>query len=242
LSNISSCIAEQTGCINPVSICVGDKMRADQSALPKYIQVSEMLIRDIVAGRISDGARLPPERDMAGTLGVAVGTLRKALSELEDKGLLERVHGSGNYVRNRPESAGLYAFFRLELPDGGGLPTADVIDVAKLIKPADLPVFGRSKDAHRIRRVRSLSATPVAVEEIWLDGHWAVELQADRVSESLYFFYRRALGLWITQAEDRVSLSSGFVERFGETADGEIAEYSRTWFNAAKARYVSRMR
>lgn len=217
-----------------------------------------MLIRDIVAGRISDGARLPPEREMAGTLGVAVGTLRKALSELEAKGLLERVHGSGNYIRNRPESAGLYAFFRLELPDGGGLPTADVIDVAKLAKPADLPIFGRSKDAHRIRRIRSLSATPVAVEEIWLDGHWAAELQADRVSESLYYFYRRALGLWITQAEDRVSLSdvpdwaqgtrvfqadmAGFVERFGETADGEIAEYSRTWFNAAKARYVSRMR
>ena len=35
---------------------------------------------------------------------------------------------------------------------------------------------------------------------------------------------------------------AGFVERFGETADGETAEYSRTWFDAERARYVSRMR
>jgi GntR family transcriptional regulator len=29
------------------------------SALPKYLQISEMLIRDIAAGRLADGARLP---------------------------------------------------------------------------------------------------------------------------------------------------------------------------------------
>lgn len=47
--------------------------------LPKYLQVSESLIRDIGAGVLADGTRLPPEREMAADLGISVGTLRKAL-------------------------------------------------------------------------------------------------------------------------------------------------------------------
>ena len=81
-----------------------------------------MLVRDIAAGRMIDGEKLPPEREMAKSLGIAVRTLRKALAELQGKGLLERVQGSGNYVRPKPQVDSVYAFFRLELAEGGGLP------------------------------------------------------------------------------------------------------------------------
>ncbi|MEM9426319.1 MAG: GntR family transcriptional regulator [Pseudomonadota bacterium] len=232
-------------------------MRPEAHALPKYVQASETLIRDISAGRLRDGERLAPEREMAARMGIAVGTLRKALSELEGRGLVERIHGSGNYVRHRPQASGLYAFFRLERLDGGGLPTADLFEVDRMAKPSDLPKFGRSDTAHRIRRIRRLSATPVALEEIWLDGAWAEHIDPEKLSESLYLFYRRSLNLWITRAEDRVGIApvpewgrsldvfkgdtAGYVERWGQTEAGEVAEYSRTWFNADRARYVSRM-
>jgi GntR family transcriptional regulator len=62
-----------------------------QGSLPIYLQVTELIIRDIAAGRLIDGEKLPPERDMAADLGIAVGTLRKALAELQNRGLLERV-------------------------------------------------------------------------------------------------------------------------------------------------------
>ncbi len=232
-------------------------MRTEANALPKYIQASETLIRDISAGRLHDGERLAPEREMAARMGIAVGTLRKALSELEERGLVERIQGSGNYVRHRPEASGLYAFFRLERLDGGGLPTADLLEVSRLDKPDDLPPFGRSTEAFRIRRIRRLSAEPAALEEIWLDGIWASEIAPSQLSESLYLFYRRSLNLWIARAEDRIGIApvpdwgrtygvfasdiAGYVERFGETETGEVAEYSRTWFNTDRARYVSRM-
>ena len=234
-------------------------MKPDPTSLPKYVQTSEMLIREIAAGRLLDGERLPPERQMANSLGIAVGTLRKALTELETRGLVERIHGSGNYIRQDPSASGVYAFFRLELIEGGGLPTAEVIDVARLAKPKDLPMFGQAEVAHRIRRLRLLSGTPVALEEIWLDGVWADELKAETMSESLYLFYRQSLGLWIGRAEDQVGLSqvpdwagaqfpltsgttAGHVERRAWASDGEIAEYSRTWFDSDKCRYISRMR
>ena len=53
---------------------------SNQQSLPKYLQISELLIRDIAAGRLEDGARLPTERDLATQLSTSVGTLRKALS------------------------------------------------------------------------------------------------------------------------------------------------------------------
>ena len=64
----------------------GGTTLAKTQSLPKFIQLSEMLIREIAAGHLTDGARLPPERNMADDLGVAVGTLRKALADVEAKG------------------------------------------------------------------------------------------------------------------------------------------------------------
>ena len=229
------------------------------SALPKYVQTAELLIREIAAGRLADGARLPPERDMAGDLDISVGTLRKALNDLTDRGLLERVQGSGNYVRHKAEAAGVYAFFRLELVDGGGLPTADILSVDRMKKPDDLPNFGRSDEGHRIRRLRRLSGVPAALEEIWLDAGWAETVTREDLLESLYLFYRTQLGLWIARAEDRIGVDSvpewavpefnlsagsaaGFIERWGRTNEGDIAEFSRTWFDASVARYIARMR
>jgi len=44
-------------------------------AAPLYAVVERHLLREIMAGRLADGARLPPEREMAAEFGVAVGTL-----------------------------------------------------------------------------------------------------------------------------------------------------------------------
>ena len=113
--------------------------KTNHNALPKYVQISELLIREISAGRLLVGERLPPEREMASDLNTSVGTLRKSLKELELKGLLERVQGSGNYIRHGDIDESVYAMFRLELLSGGGLPRADILNVRNLEKPINLP-------------------------------------------------------------------------------------------------------
>lgn len=231
---------------------------ADRHALPLYVQLSEMLIREIGAGRLVSGERLPPEREMAAQLGTSVGTLRKALADLTDKGLLERVQGSGNYVRAQPDAKSVYSFFRVELLEGGGLPRAELLDVARVAKDAGWPAFGTAPDAHRIRRLRRLNATPAVLEEIWLDGAYADRLDPSEMSESLYLYYREALGLWITRVEDRVGLDTVpnwapdsfgprpgapcvMVERISWGQDGARAEVSRNWIDTTVARYVARL-
>ncbi|MHC1550570.1 GntR family transcriptional regulator [Phyllobacterium sp. K27] len=234
-------------------------MNQTNGSLPIYLQITELLVRDIAAGRLIDGEKLAPERDMAEKLGIAVGTLRKSLAELQARGLLERVQGSGNYVRAISDPQSVYSLFRLELLGGGGLPTAEVLDVARLEKPAELPEFGTSAQGHRIRRIRRLSGKIAALEEIWLDGSFADVVTREDLSESLYLYYRTRLGLWIARAEDQVYLDSvpdwapevfakrpgapiTHVLRISYSQDGTRAEVSRTWFDHDVARYVTRLK
>lgn len=225
------------------------------TALPKYIEVSERLAREVQAGRLREGEKLQPEREMAEGLGIAVGTLRKALDQLVEQGMVERVHGSGNYIKKPPQLSNIYAFFRLEMPQGGGFPTASVLDVTRIAKPADLPAFGASDHAHRIRRLRALDGQPAALEEIWLDGSVAEEVTPSDLSDSLYLFYRQRLGLTITRIEDRARIASApgwggdqiampdtlnLIERLSWGADPYPIEFSRSYLHPDRAVYVAR--
>lgn len=226
-------------------------------ALPRYLEITETLVREIASGRLADGQRLPPEREMAAAMGVAVGTLRRALQLLNQRGLLQRLQGSGNYVQTRNDPDSIYALFRLELLAGGGLPTARVLSVDRLIKDPDLPRFGSHSEGHRIRRLRFLSGTPAAVEEIWLDGACCDQLGTHGLSDSLYLHYRAEFGLEITAIEDRIGQSPlpewapadfpclpgqmlPFITRLASTITGAMIEASRTWYDPASAVYVAR--
>jgi GntR family transcriptional regulator len=232
---------------------------AHPGSLPLYQQIAELLIRDIAAGRLIDGERLPPERDMAANLGIAVGTLRQALKSLTEKGLLDRVQGSGNYIRAKADAPSVYALFRLERVGGGGLPTAHVLSVDRCTKSPDLPNFGSSTEGHRIRRLRFLSGKIAAVEEIWLDGAEVESISANDLSESLYLFYRERLGIWIARAED--SIGQGplpdwaprefphppgtplpLITRTTWAQDGRSVEASLTWYDPTTVRYVARLK
>lgn len=227
-------------------------------ALPVHLQISEMMIREIGAGRLADGQRLPPERRMAADHGTTVRTLRKALAELEAQGLLERRQGSGNYIRAGAPTRAVYSMFRLEhAQGGGGLPRARLLSVETLDKDADQPAYGTSRRATRFRRLRYLDDTPIAVEEIWLDGG-AGEIPPQMVQDSLYLTYKRALKLWITRAEDRVGLGrvpdwappefapppgsvTPFIRRLSWAQAPGAVEFSRTWYDSDRALYVQRL-
>lgn len=224
---------------------------------PAYARIADILIERIAAGHFADGERLPPERELAKSLAVSVGTLRKALDQLEKQSLLKRVQGSGNYVSGSGLRSSVYSMFRLELKSGGGLPSAEVISVDVMEKPDELPAFGSADTGTRIRRLRKLSGTPIALEEIWLDASVGT-LEPEMIGEALYQTYRSELGVWITHAEDRVAIAplpewardvpgfsdtspTGFIERYSWQDASVPIEFSRTWFDTETSVYVQRI-
>ena len=60
--------------------------------------ITARLKRAIEMGVYADGDQLPPERQLAVAFGTARSTIRKALDQLKDKGLVLRRVGSGTFV------------------------------------------------------------------------------------------------------------------------------------------------
>jgi len=69
---------------------------------PKYLQVADILRREIAEGVFRDGQTLLTEEELRFRFNVSRQTIRQAIALLEDDGLVVRRRGSGTYVRHGP--------------------------------------------------------------------------------------------------------------------------------------------
>ena len=67
--------------------------------------IAARIRREISKGNLQLHDRLPPERILAETYGAARGTVRKALTHLEEEGYVEIRAGSGTYVVHKPDTS-----------------------------------------------------------------------------------------------------------------------------------------
>jgi len=79
---------------------------------PIYIQLVEKVRIEIVSGKLKPGEKLASVRDLALTTKVNPNTMQKALSELEDEGLIYTERTNGKFVTENKE---LIEKVRLEL-------------------------------------------------------------------------------------------------------------------------------
>ncbi|MCV7031329.1 FadR/GntR family transcriptional regulator [Mycobacterium sherrisii] len=73
-----------------------DRQRVDE-------QITASIADAILDGAFPPGSALPPERELAEQLGVNRTSLRQGLARLQQMGLIEARHGSGNVVRDPQE-------------------------------------------------------------------------------------------------------------------------------------------
>jgi len=68
------------------------------SPKPLFLQVKEKLRLEITSGRLSAHEVIPDERTLAKELGISRVTVRRAILELAQEGMLERIRGRGTFV------------------------------------------------------------------------------------------------------------------------------------------------
>ena len=81
---------------------------------PIWVQLIEQLTRRIVSGEYPPGARVPSVRDLAAEAGVNPNTMQRALSGLEERGLLVAQRSIGRFVT---QNAALIVRMRQELAE-----------------------------------------------------------------------------------------------------------------------------
>lgn len=68
---------------------------------PPYAQVADVLRRQIEQGLLAPGAKLPTHQELVSQYGVSVGTIKRALGQLQGAGLIISRQGQGAFVRTR---------------------------------------------------------------------------------------------------------------------------------------------
>jgi len=98
--------------------------------------VLEKIESDLLEGRLGPGDRLPPERELATSLGVGRSSVREALRVLEVMGLIRTGTGSGptsGAIIIATPRGGLAALLRLQVA-AQGFPISDIVATRLLLE------------------------------------------------------------------------------------------------------------
>ena len=113
-----------------------------------YRQIADQVRALIAQGEFPVGARLPPERDLAGQLGVSRPSVREALIALEVEGLVEVRMGSGIYVTALEPTAHARGV-------GAALGPFDIMRARQLIEAELAAVAARQRSPACVKRLRA---------------------------------------------------------------------------------------
>jgi GntR family transcriptional regulator len=137
------------------------------SPVPLYHQAARVLEQAIEDGRLPRGTRLESELDLAEQLGISRPTMRAAIKQLVDKGLLIRRRGIGTTVAPRPvrRAVALTSLYD-DLKREGREPRTRVLALEEVLCPPDVAEhLGLVPTAPvlRFERLRIAGSDPIAL-------------------------------------------------------------------------------
>ena len=89
------------------------------SSKPMYLKIRERLEREIASGKYAPGEKFPSEAALERRFAASRITVGRAVRELQQSGLLDRVPGSGTYVRDLSPRVKEGLLFGLVIPNLG---------------------------------------------------------------------------------------------------------------------------
>jgi DNA-binding GntR family transcriptional regulator len=159
------------------------------SPVPLYHQLAEQLSRAIAEGKLQPGDPFENEIAVAERLQLSRPTVRRAIQELVDQGLLIRRRGLGTTVSNRKvhRKAELTSFFD-DLRRAGQEPHTVVLSMEteedeRAASGLDLPPH---TPLLHVARVRYADDTPLAVMHNWLPPDYSDITEEELTTGGLY--------------------------------------------------------
>lgn len=175
--------------------------------MPLYRQISKTIAEEIQAHYVP-GSQLPPEPVLAERFAVNRHTLRHAIDELIDSGLLERRRGRGVFVLDAILNYSIHKHTRFTQSVEAAGNSAESIVLRKQIVPARDGVASRlavfeGTDVLWVETLRKMNDRPFSIVSHFLRAELAEPVRADYEGGSLHDFIAIRLGI---RLERRYSL------------------------------------
>lgn len=132
-------------------------------------QLVDTIAQTLLNGQFEPGKVLPPERELALSLGVNRTSLRQALARLEQVGLVRSHHGVGTVVCDPTESTDAAVLALLVGRHGSDL-VADALDVRQVLSPLVARLAARRAAPDDVARIEqalaevALSTSPASAQ------------------------------------------------------------------------------
>lgn len=233
--------------------------------LAAYLQIEDELAGRIESGTLGVGERIPPERQLAGQMGVSRMTVRQALARLEHRGLVVRQQGRGTFVSEPKLShhaTVLRGFFQ-ESVGQGVMPVTRTIERGRVYATRGLAEslgLRPGEETYKVVRLRFARGVATVLETSFFPAErFPGLLEMDLDHGSIYrlmdrhFHARPVRGVQAMEsvAAERaeakllgVPLGSPLMllERTAWDADGRAVEHARDLYRGDRSRFLTELR
>lgn len=163
--------------------------------IPKYQIVETNLIEAITQGTYADTNTLPTEADLAEKYHCSRVTIRHALKNLEYKGYIHKVQGSGSFIRNKNIVQGSPSIKSTSqnLIDHRKVTTTKVIDFTIMKankKNAEILGVRPGDSIYYIERIIYLEDRPIIFEKSYMSVKMHPEISIKYLEDSKYKYAR----------------------------------------------------
>lgn len=173
---------------------------------PLYVQIRENLRQEILEGNYAPHARLPSEKSLMGQFGVSRITIRQALSDLHNEGLVFSAQGKGTYV-SKPKAIQnierLQGFTEAMTAQGYEASTR-VLSIQECRAPKAVALalkLPSGQEAVEVKRVRYLNRVAICVENSYFPLHIGRRLFGLELSGDIFPLLENQLGILLGAAD-----------------------------------------
>ncbi|TCR64187.1 GntR family transcriptional regulator [Bosea sp. BK604] len=183
-------------------------------ALPLYEKAKRHMSEAILMGEWPPGTVLPNETALAQMFGIAVGTVRRAMSDLVAEGLLSRRRKTGTVVTGRSPHHSMrifFQYFRLHRADGTLVRSrAEVLSVGLLKaseRESEQLQIAPGAEVVKIHRIRHVDDRPVMHDRLVLAAERVPGLPHEpaELPELLYIHLLERYGIRISAVREQLT-------------------------------------
>ncbi len=147
-----------------------DAVFSADDGLPLYLQLSSLIRRCIASGLVKPGDQLPSEAELCKHFAISRSTVRQALKELEEQGLILRRQGMGSFVAEPKlyrRTENIYSFTS-EAVAMGRTPSSRLLSF-EVIRPSAeirrlMEIRDETVEVYRFTRIRLVDEVPLMLE------------------------------------------------------------------------------